>query len=94
MGPDPNPSILLTRNKKVADPALAVVLFDPTWWYFFRSKREIFQTQTKDDWPDPSNKKLIRPNPGQKILTRTHYHNILSYLYFLLLYFCLFEFDV
>jgi len=35
---------------------------------------EIFWTQTKDGWPDPSNKKLTQPDPGQKILTRTH-HN-------------------
>jgi len=28
------------------------------------------QTQTKDGCPNPSNKKLTQPDPGQKILTR------------------------
>jgi len=37
---------------------------------------EIFQiqTQTKDDWPNQNNKKLIRPNPTRvkNFLTQTH----------------------
>jgi len=34
---------------------------------------EILQTQTKDGWPDQSNKKLTRPQPGWKFLTCTHH---------------------
>jgi len=30
---------------------------------------EIFKTQTKDGFPDPSNKKLTQPNLDKKILT-------------------------
>jgi len=37
---------------------------------------EIFQnqTQTKDGWPNPSNKKLTLPDLGQKILAQSHHY--------------------
>jgi len=34
---------------------------------------EIFRTQTKDGLPNLSNKKLARPNPGQKYLSQTNH---------------------
>jgi len=43
---------------------------------------EIFQIQTKtiNDWPEPTRPKPQKidptwPNPGQKILTRTHHYH-------------------
>jgi len=36
---------------------------------------EIFQTQTKEIWPNPSNKNLIWPKPGQRFLTQTHHYS-------------------
>jgi len=53
-------------------------IFLTLWENILRLLRKIFQTQTlsKDGWPDltlPEQQKLTWPDPGQKILTRTHH---------------------
>jgi len=72
MGPDP--SLLLTRSKKEADPALTRILSDLTRSNFFYPKGrklknltflgDIFeiQTHTTNGWPDPTRATKIWPD--------------------------------
>jgi len=85
-GPWPDPTLAYfwpAVNK--GQPAFDLGTFWPNPNRFFWPKRkkienliflgEIFQiqTQTINGWHDPSHKKLIRPDLGQKILTQTHH---------------------
>jgi len=84
-GPWPYLSILLTRSKWEAIPALAWVLFDPIWWYFFWPRRvknwkiwnfkgKFSNAKPKPKLADPTWTTKICPYLGQTFLTQIHHY--------------------